>query len=251
MRSAQVQVAQLANFCDVGSCDSEFNSDDLRSKGWVNTAVVPILLDLGAFDTEQDEATCARLRRRNESGGSNWLFVGALSPHKAQHLLVAAFASYRRDIDPSATLSLVGRPVVGSYADALGKYISELGLADCVEIAGGVTHRQLVSYYHSADVLVSASQHEGFCVPLLEAMYHGLPVVAADAGAVRSTVGDSALLIDAYRPDEVASTVNRVVSDPELRTRLAISAKARLAELSLSNTRSQMANILQAWLQNR
>jgi glycosyltransferase involved in cell wall biosynthesis len=246
--AAQVQVAQLAPRTSVGICDSAFNQADLRSRGYRSTAVAPILLDVAEFDAEPDPATVDALARAKPAGSSQWLFVGGVAPHKAQHRLVQALAVYRAVYDPGARLSIVGRSVSPAYAGAVRALVHRLGLDDAVDQPGGVSHEQLVAYYRAADVFVSLSEHEGFCVPLLEAMHHGVPVVAYGAGAVPDTLGTGGLLLEGRDPSAVAAAVHRVVADAGTGTVLADAGRARLVHFALPHTRDVMGRILRRWV---
>ncbi len=252
LRSAQVQVSQLARLAQLGIGDSRFNVADLRRHGFDHTAVAPVLIDFADLDVEPDADTAAELARRPTprwaGTGTRWLFVGALAPHKAQHRLVAALAVHRQLYDPQATLTLVGRPVVASYAHAVARYVDALGLGSAVTITGGITHQQLVAHYQGADVLVSASEHEGFCVPLLEALHHGLPVVAHAAAAVPETLGPAGLLVHDRTPAALAAAVHRLAGDAALRRVLAAAAARRLAHFALPRTRAAMAAVLDSWM---
>jgi glycosyltransferase involved in cell wall biosynthesis len=108
-----------------------------------------------------------------------------------------------------------------------------LGVAGSVNMTGAVSASALSAYFASADVFVCASDHEGFCVPLVEAMGKRIPVVAYDATAVGETVGGAGLLVSDKSALEFAATVDRITSDPELRRRLVALGKQRAAELSL------------------
>lgn len=199
LRAAQLQLAQLARAATLGIGDSAFDVLDLERLGIRHTAVVPVLVDMDALLVEPDRAVAAELARRGERGGSLWLFVGSIAPHKAQHRLVQALAEHRRVYDPLARLALVGRTVSRSYHDALAHLVQRLGLEQAVDLPGGVDQYQLAAYFSAADVFVSASAHEGFGVPLLEAMAHDVPVVALAAGAVAGTVGRGGLVLGADR----------------------------------------------------
>jgi glycosyltransferase involved in cell wall biosynthesis len=148
--------------------------------GYRATTVVPILLDPGEFDREVDAATLDRLRSATAAGGASWLFVGRVVPNKAQHDVVKAFAAYRRVFDPHARLRLVGGTSLPAYADAVARYVDALGLGGAVELTGPVDPGVLSAHYRAADVFVCLSDHEGFCVPILEAMHHDLPIVAPE-----------------------------------------------------------------------
>ena len=119
------------------------------------------------------------------------------------------------------------------YPRALERFSNRLGVAGSVNMTGAVSASALSAYFASADVFVCASDHEGFCVPLVEAMGKGIPVVAYDAAAVGETVGGAGLLVSDKSALEFAATVDRVTSDRELRSRLVGLGKQRAAELSL------------------
>ena len=103
-----------------------------------------------------------------------------------------------------------------SYAEAVFAFADELGLADAVRHGEGLTAAQLAAWYEDADVFVCLSEHEGFCIPLLEAMRAGTPIVAFDAGAVAETLGDAGILLPEARPATVAAAVDRVHRDDRL-----------------------------------
>ena len=109
--------------------------------------------------------------------------------------------------------------------------------AEAVDFAGSVPGTELSSWYEAADVFVCLSDHEGFCVPLVEAMRHGLPVIAFDAAAVPETLGPGGLLIGDKSPSSVAAAVSRVLSDPQAGRRLARRGAARLEAFDAAVTR--------------
>ena len=254
LAAGHVQVAQLARVAEIGIAASATNAADLRAKGWTSVAVAPLLLDLDRFAPEggstSPEPGAARDRGGSgrAPGGARWLFVGAVAPHKAQHRLVAALAAYRQVFDPDATLTLVGRPVVARYAEAVAKLAESLGLADAVRFTGRIGDQALLDEYRRADVVVCASRHEGFCVPIVEAMAMGCPLVVVDTGEVATTTGAGGVVVPDDAPATLATAVHRVVGDAALRRRLAAGASARLAELSAKHTRAAMAATLRGWL---
>lgn len=238
---ARSQLEFLGERAALGIGDSAFNTAEMLEAGYASTAVVPILFNPAAHDAEPDPATLDRLHAAKGRGGADWLFVGRLAPNKAQHDLVKALAAYRRVYDPAARLHLVGRPAADTYADALRHFATDAGLLGAVEVAdGGVSPEALSAYYAAADVFVSASEHEGFCVPLLEAMHHGVPIVAYAAAAVPETLGAAGLALPTKAPLGVAAAVNRVLTDTRLRATLLDAGAARLAELSLERSRARL-----------
>jgi L-malate glycosyltransferase len=241
----RAQLAAFAPRAELGIADSTHNEDELVALGYRRTTVVPILLDLAAFDVEPDRPRLEQLGEWS-SGGTSWLFVGRVAPHKCHHDLVKAFAVHRRVYDPDATLQLVGGFASGAYVASLRAYVLALQLEDAVRITDTVTPAELSAHYRSADVFVCLSEHEGFCVPLLEAMHHRLPIVAFASTAVPETLGGAGLCLDRKGPELVAAAVHRVASDQALRGGLVEAGSRRLADFDLRVTRRRMVEAIES-----
>lgn len=246
---ALAQAARLADKAVLALADSAFNQAELVALGYGETTVVPILVDLDAFDAQVDQGALARLRQPKAAGGADLLCVGRIAPNKAQHDVVKAFLAYRRLFDPKGRLHLVGRPQSPRYGAALRGYVNDLGLSAAVNLAEWVTQAELAAYYQIADVLVSCSDHEGFCVPLLEAMHKGVPVVAYRAAAVPETLASAGILVDTKAPLTVAASLDRVVRDPELRSFLVAAGRSRLDAFSGQRVRARLLEALSPFLE--
>ncbi len=240
---AREQVAALAPRAVLGIADSAFNAAELEALGCPATAVIPILVDLEADHGRVDAVEADRLRAEH-GGATVLLFVGRISPNKAHQRLVEALWVYRRLYDPDARLHLVGPTVTPSYADAVFAFADELGLADAVRHGEGLTASELAAWYQDADVFVCLSEHEGFCIPLLEAMRAGTPIVALDAGAVAETLGDAGILLPEARPATVAAAVDRVHRDPGLSAWLVDAGRHRLDRFAADATRRLFVEVL-------
>ena len=244
------QLAELADRAALAVADSAYNASECREAGYRRAEVAPILLDVDALVSEVDHTALQRLGdERAAQGGKDWLFVGRLAPHKAQHDVIKAFAAYRRAYDPHARLTFVGGPSSHSYLRALEGCVTTLGLDEAVRIRGSVSSGELAAHYASADVFTCLSDHEGFCVPLLEAMAYGLPVVAYAAAAVPETLGGAGLLLPRKDPATVAAACHRVGTDQVLADRLAAAGRARLARFSLASTQAAMLDALRPVLE--
>ena len=240
------QLVALEARAELGIADSAFNARELTDLGYERTSVVPIMLDVAALDaTPSDPAQLGRLSDARAGGGVDWLFVGRLAPNKAQHDIVKAFAAYRRLYDDRARLHLVGGSSSHRYKTALSDFVDALGLGDAVQIAGPVSAAALTAHYETADVYVITSEHEGFCVPLLEAMHHRVPIVAYSAAAVPETVGDAGVLLDAKDAYTVATAVHRVVTDNELRAQLIEAGIERLREFDIAKSRRKLLDAIE------
>lgn len=246
MRRARAQLGAMARRSRLALADSPFNATELTELGYSPVQVSPLLLDLDARLAEPDPQVAEHLARTR--AGRSWLFVGRLAPNKSQHDIIAAFAAYRLLYDPGARLTLVGSEAATSYADALLGLVDDLGISTSVTFAGPVTDAELAAYYADADAFVCLSRHEGFCVPLLEAMRHDVPVVALAAGAVPDTVGTAGVLLDDASPHLVAASVHELLEDEAFRSDLVRAGRALLAEHSLTSSRAAFVDAIRTHL---
>ena len=223
------ELAALRPRVALALADSAFNAADLESLGYEDVRVSPLVVDAAALTrVEPDPATAHHLA--TEIDGPVLLYVGQLLPHKRPDLLVQAFHVLSTYLDPEARLVLVGPGRLPRYTAALQHYVHELSLPGAW-IAGPVTDAALAAFYRRADAFVTASSHEGFCVPVLEAMAFDRPVVARACGAIPETAGGAALLLPADDdPALLAEAMATVLEDDDLRSTLVERGRARVAE---------------------
>jgi glycosyltransferase involved in cell wall biosynthesis len=193
-----------------------------------------------------DPAAAAALSRRAAAGGPWWLSVGRLAPNKSHQDTIAALFVARATTSPDAHLTIIGGPTEPHYAAALRRYAADLGLSRAVEFTTRLSPGELAAHYVAADVLVMCSEHEGFGVPLVEAMSLGLPIVAYDAGAVAEVTGGAAVLLHRKGPRAVAGAVAALLEDADRREALVAAGRARLGELGLEHAGSDLLTALQA-----
>jgi glycosyltransferase involved in cell wall biosynthesis len=222
---------------------SEFNAADLRTHGATKVHVTPPPLNLGRLtDVEPDPAFVAHVR--DAIPNEMVLFVGQVLPHKRPDLLVSAHHLLVSNYRPSARLVVAGPDRNRIYSDAFRSFIDDLAL-DTVWFTGELTDAQLAALYRRADVVVTASEHEGFCVPIVEAFHFDVPVVARAFGAIPETAGDGALVLPASSDARhLAEAVHRVLGDKRLRDTLIASGRERRRLLSADRTLASMLRIL-------
>jgi glycosyltransferase involved in cell wall biosynthesis len=229
---AAEELSLLAPRAALGMADSSFNEQALQRAGCRHTTVVPVLVDYGRVTALPDPRVAAELEALRATGGADILFVGRIVPSKAQHELVKALWAYHKLYDPQARLHLVGGTSSFEYLKSLRAFINDLGLTRHVRLVGEVSDAALAAYFEAADVYLSLSVHEGFGVPLVEAMSAGVPVVTRQVGAVSETVGEGALLLQSTDHAYVAAAVHRVVRDDALRRQLTVAGRSRLRAFS-------------------
>jgi glycosyltransferase involved in cell wall biosynthesis len=241
----RTQLEQLAPRAELAIADSAYNAGECIDAGYRTARVAPILVDVDSLVAEVDERVLDQLQaRKATAGGADWLFVSRVAPHKAHHDVVAAFAAYRRAYDPAARLTFVGGSSSAAYWDTLERTIAALGLDRDVRLLGSVPDGTRNAHFAAADVFVCLSDHEGFGVPILEAMAHRVPIVAFAAGAVPETATGASILLPRKEPATVAAAVHRVVSDPVLADRLRDAGTKRLADYALPRTEQRMLEAL-------
>jgi L-malate glycosyltransferase len=244
-RLGREQLARLAPVIDFAFADSAFNAAELSALGYRHTEVVPVLVEPANLEVLPDPTALAHLEAVRRAGGADWLFVGQVAPHKAQHDTIAAFACYRELFDLHGRLHIVGRPMGSVYRDALQGLSDRLDLGASIDLAGGVPAGTLAAYYASADVFVCCSDHEGYCVPVIEAMARGVPVVAYDAGAVAETVGDGGIIVERKDPLYLASVVRELLDDPDAYAEVVAAGRATAARHSLAAARARLRTVIE------
>ena len=233
---AQAELSALAPRTALGIAMSAFNEAELCAVGYTNTAVVPPAAMLPTEHVRRHE-------RGGASSGARWLSVGRLAPNKALQNAVMALLVTRAHRDPEATLDIVGRPVVPAYTDALHRFVDELGLHGVVRFHGQMSDRALAAAVAGSDVLVLTSVHEGFGVPVVEAMSVGLAVVANRAGALPEILGPGGLLVDTSDPWALADAV-AATSDAASRSAMVAGAHAQLRALDLATAGERAIDLI-------
>jgi glycosyltransferase involved in cell wall biosynthesis len=243
----QVEAGQglvaLAPRASLGIATSAFTAEELRRAGCPTTVVVPVA-GVPHPSEPLNRNLLEQVRSRYGGNGHHWLSVGRWAPNKAHHETIAALFVARMTSDPGATLTLIGSPTEPSYSGALRRFVAQLGLTEAVHFLTGISREELAAHYQAADVLVMLSDHEGFGVPLVEAMSHGLPIVAFDAGAVSEVVGDAGVLLEAKTPRRVADAIERLLRDPAEQARLVERGRARFDELGAEDAENLLVEAL-------
>ena len=209
--------------------DSAYNKNELLKMGYTCPIDVrPILIRFEDYKQAPDEA----VMKKFSDGRTNLLFVGRIAPNKKQEHLIRAFFCYKKR-DPQARLILCGSYAgMENYYERLVKYAAALGIGDDVIFTGHIRFPEILAYYRTASAFVCMSEHEGFCVPLAEAMFFDVPIIAYDAAAISDTLGGCGILLDDNSPEFVSAVIDRTVHDEKLREYLIKGQRERLADFS-------------------
>lgn len=236
LEEGRKELAALAPRVSRALADSAFNAADLAGLGYADIGLAPLIVDLDPLLTAVPHAETVKWQ--SEVPGPVMLFVGQLLPHKQPDALLQAYHVLVTYLLPEAHLFLIGAPRLPRYKECLQFFIQELNLTKCGIIRSPVSIGELNAYYRRADAVVTLSGHEGFCVPLLEAMAFGKPILARAAGAVPDTLGGAGLLIG---PEDgalvAAEAMHEILTNEPLRTELVARGRRRLADFRPERTR--------------
>ena len=213
--------------CDLALGDSEFNRQELEQIGFPKTGVLPVVPNFAHLDVQPNRVIAGAF----DDEWTNILFVGRLIPNKRIEDLIRFFHVYRLKHNPRSRLLLVGSH--GGFEDYLAM-LRELAVTlrtPDVHFTGQVSDEELTAFYDVADLFLSASEHEGFCVPIVESFYKGIPVLAYAATAVPLTMDGAGVLYETKDPRHVAALMHTVLSDTALQDRVVRAQEAALDRL--------------------
>lgn len=203
------QVKELKDYIDCGMTVSEFNKKDLTDMGYqcpIN--VVPILIPFDDYEREADQEVI----KKYQDGWKNIIFVGRIAPNKKVEDILLAYKEYKDRYHARTRLLLVGSyQEEDGYYKMLTKLIRKHRIQD-VEFTGHISFEAMLAYYRTAHLFVCMSEHEGFCVPLVEAMYFGVPIVAFRSTAVPETLGSAGMLINDKTPAYAAKAIHQMMN---------------------------------------
>ena len=233
------EIKEIAGAFQRCVADSDYNRQELRKMGYnCPIDVCPIVIPFEDYDREPDGET---LRKWQGDGWVNLLFVGRIAPNKKQENVIRAFAHYHRKYNEKSRLFLVGSPVgMEKYDTQLKNYAFDLGLAGRAIFTGQIPFSQILAYYKLADLFLCMSEHEGFCVPLVEAMYFGKPIIALKSCAVPETLGEAGLLLEDSDPETAAAAIDRVLKDEKLREKIAQGRERQLEGFGFDRAKEKM-----------
>lgn len=222
------ELATLVGHVDLALGDSEFNRAELDELGFAPTGVMPIAVDLSRITAAPRRPALERIL---DDGLINFLFVGRIAPNKKIEDHIRLAEHYKRYVDAYYRFIFVGKyDAVPRYYDTIRALMLEYRMPpDRFVFPGPVPNEDLAAFYRYADVYVSLSEHEGFCVPLLEAFAADVPVLAYGAAAVPETMGGAGVTFTPKDLEYAAEWLGRLAYDDRVRADVAAGQRARLA----------------------
>jgi glycosyltransferase involved in cell wall biosynthesis len=234
------QVHRLAGAADINIAVSRFNASELTAARYHDVRVLPLFIDTAAPRGPSDPSMLSRL----QDGRRNILFVGRCVPNKRIEDILATFRFFQQHLEPDARLVLAGSPTGAEAYEVMLRHQARALPAGRVFFAGALSLPELNACYASADVFLCMSEHEGFCMPLIEAMVHRVPIMAFAAAAVPETLDGSGILFDRKDETAIAEMMLRVVKDREFRNAILLGQDQRLARLTDRHLDAELRELL-------
>ena len=239
------ELATLVGRVDVALGDSEYNRQELETLGFEPTGVFPIAVDTARVT---QRAQRPALERMLDDGLVNFLFVGRIAPNKKIEDHIKLAEEYKRYVDAYYRFIFVGRyDVVPRYYSTIRALMSELRLLnDRFIFTGPVSDEELAVYYRHAAVYISLSEHEGFCVPLVEAMAADVPILAYSAAAVPDTLGGAGVQFAPKDLEYAAELLGALAFDDDLRADVIAGQRRRVADFGDARISRALADLVQS-----
>lgn len=239
---ARTQMARLAEVTSCAIAVSEFNARELRNAGYRRVVVIPPLFNDELFNN------LSQIARPSENRELNLLFVGRIAPHKRQDFLIRVCDYLNNEFAQPTKLTLVGRTDAPVYLGALKELVVERNLQDNISFVEDATTSELASFYEKADAFVCASEHEGFCIPLVEALAASVPVIARDFGAVGETLGGAGVITRSDDPKYFAAAVAELMNSQSDRDMLLLRREEVLKRFDQRNSAARYIDIISEYV---
>src|SRR5215211_1198055 len=236
------ELATLAETTELALGDSDFNRRELLALGFPKTGVMPIAIDTARITDAPPHPSLEKMLR---DGLTNFLFVGRIVPNKRIEDIIRLAEQFKRYIDARYRFIFVGRSDgVPRYYAAIRALVERYEmLPDRFLFPGVVTDWELAAYYRTASVYISMSEHEGFCVPLLEAMAADVPVLAYSSTAVPDTLGGAGVQFAPKDLEYAAELLGELAYNHQLRRQVIAGQRTRLADFGDGRIRKQLERL--------
>ena len=233
----------LVGHTDIAFGDSEYNRQELADLGFTNTGVFPIAIDTERITNAPRVPSLEFLL--TDGPLLNFLFVGRIAPNKKIEDHIRMAEHYKRYVDTAYRFIFVGKTdAIPRYYNTIRKLVNEYEmLEDRFIFTGPVPDADLATYYRTAHVYVSLSEHEGFCVPLLEAMAADVPVLAYSCTAVPDTLGGAGVQFAPKDLEYAAELLGELAYNEPLRAQVIAGQRDRLNDFGDARIRRELERL--------
>lgn len=245
-RQGRNDILKIRDAADYCLTDSEYNKQELIEYGFrCNIDVLPILIPYQDYERKPNKS----IIEKYEDDWVNIVFVGRIAPNKKIEDVISTFYYYKKYINAKSRLFLVGSyNGLERYYDRLRNYVQKLGIDD-VYFTGHVRFDKILAYYQVADVFLCMSEHEGFCIPLVEAMFFAIPIIAYSATGVKETLDYAGLKLESKNCKLAAEMINVLIQNENLYKSIVELQNERLKEFDYDKTKESFKHYLEEFLE--
>lgn len=220
---------------------SDYNKNELDELKYKSTMTLPILIPFEDYKKEPDK----KVIKKYSDGKKNILFVGRVVPNKAQEDIIKSFYYYKKYANGDSRLILVGNDNgFKNYSDLLKRLVTELGLENDVIFSGHIKFEEILAFYKVADLFLCMSEHEGFCVPLVESMLFKVPILAYNSSAIKDTLGNSGVLVNKKNYFLISELMNFILLDENIKKEIIKKQNKRLEDFQLEKVEKQLLEFI-------
>jgi len=234
------QLEELSNKVNLTVVKSEYSKLELEKLGFKKIHVMPILLDESRYTQSKDKKLIS-----NYKNSTNILYVGRISPNKQIEEALRIFYYYQSNINPNAHLFLVGgfEGFATSYFISLKTMTDKVGIKN-VHFISDADDKKLISFYSLANIFITMSKHEGFCVPLIESMMFKVPIIANNSSAIPYTLSGAGILIGNETYEEVGELIDMILTDEKMKQQIIEKQSKRLAQIYSKTNETMVEEII-------
>lgn len=225
----------------LGVGDSEYNRLELENIGYKKTTVMPILLDLSKFNDNEDKNIKSKF-----SNSKNILYVGRIAPNKRIDDVIKSFVYYNMNIEPNSNLIIAGSGT-GEYSSKTQKLILDLiknSENKNIHFVDNPSHSTLATLYKISNLLLLLSEHEGFCVPLIESMFFNVPILTRNSAAIPYTLGNSGVMVNNESFEEIGELIHILINDKKLQESITQKQTIRLKEIYKKSNKTMIEELI-------
>lgn len=236
----QEELPKLCSETHLLIADSKYNASELQALGF-NATVLELMIDPARWDVPANPGITSLLK---SEGGVNILHIGRFAPNKKIEDIVKIFYFFHHHVNRNSRLWLAGIDIdTELYSFAIKRLVEELRLSHAVTFAGCLDDTEIRALYENSDAYLCMSEHEGFCLPAIEAMHFGLPVIAYASSALPDTIGQGGILVKEKKHPEIAELINKICNDQTLRETLISKGKERVRELQFDKFKENVQRV--------
>ena len=231
-----------SKYMDYALSDSTYNKIELDELGYKNAEVIPILIPFEDYKKTPDN----KIIEKYNDGKKNILFVGRIVPNKAQEDIIKSFYYYKKYIDNNSRLIFVGSDNgFENYSGLLKKLVKELHIENDVLFTGHIKFEEILAFYKIASLFLCMSEHEGFCVPLVESMFFKVPILAYNSSAIKDTLGNSGIVVNKKDYFLISELMDLILSDDSFKERIIKNQSKRLEDFKNEKIENQLIKFIE------